>query len=64
MSRKAGSARYTDHITVAVEPDQKSRLEAEAARRGVNPSVAARWAFDEWIERSKATRPDTDRTSV
>lgn len=52
MSRKKGTAKYTDHVAVAVEPSQKSSLQEAADERGVDLSVVARWSFDLWLERN------------
>ena len=57
MPRKKGTARYTEHIAVAVEPVKKSALIALAEKRGVVYSVVARWAIDEYLEKeSKPTK--------
>jgi len=53
MPRKKGSARYTAHVAVAVEPVQKNDLQSEADRRGVDLSVVARWAFEAWLTKNK-----------
>jgi hypothetical protein len=44
-----GSAELTDHLSVAVSPGMKQRVEAAAKRHGVRPAVVARWAIDEWL---------------
>jgi len=54
MPRKPGSAQFTEHLAVAVTPEQKEDLVAEATERGVNYSVAARWAISEWLDRNRS----------
>lgn len=55
MPRKKGSAKYTAKMTVAVTPEQKQDLIDEASRQGVNYSIAARWAIEQWLERARIT---------
>jgi hypothetical protein len=54
MSRKKGTARYTTHVAVAVEPVQKQNLQAEADKQGVDLSVVVRWAFEAYLAKDKS----------
>jgi hypothetical protein len=49
MARTPGSAQYTENISSTVTPEQKERLLAEAARRGVPYAIVVRWALDEYL---------------
>jgi hypothetical protein len=44
-----GSAEYTDHLSVAVSPEMKQKVEAAGRLHGVRPAVIARWALEQWL---------------
>jgi predicted transcriptional regulator len=47
--RTKGTAELTKQMSVACTPAMKQQLQEAAAARGVNPSVIARWAVQDWL---------------
>lgn len=47
--RTKGTAEFTDSLSVACTPAMKTQVKDAAAARGVNPSVIARWAVQDWL---------------
>jgi hypothetical protein len=50
MPKKAGSAKYTEHLAVAIEPNMKQDLDAAASAFQVEKSTIVRWALQSWLD--------------
>jgi hypothetical protein len=58
-----GSAEYTEHLSVAVTPEMKIKVEAAARQQGVRPAVIVRWGLDDWL-RGNAPAVSGDSTGT
>lgn len=53
--RTKGTAEFTDSLSVACTPAMKKQVKDAATARGVNPSVIARWAVQDWLALNDST---------
>lgn len=59
-----GTGELTDHLSVAVSPAMKRKVEAAAKGQGVRPAVVARWAIEDWLNNNGVTEQPDDSTGA